>query len=156
LDGELKQKGDLWKSKKMIHLPLNFCFDSFNSDAMKWPEIKEIASRLRNNPTPSEIELWRILRNKQLLGRKFLRQHPIIYDSNRDKNEFFFFVPDFYCASENLIIELDGRIHDFQKEKDYRRDMILTANNLRVLRINNDELGCIEDIKSKVINMFYK
>jgi len=88
------------------------------------------------------------------LGRKFLRQHPIIYDSNRDSNEFFFFVPDFYCASKSLIIELDGRIHDFQKEKDYRRDMILEANNLRVLRIDNEDLGDIEVVKVKIINMF--
>jgi very-short-patch-repair endonuclease len=52
---------------------------------MKWVEIKEIATKLRNNPTPSEILLWSVIRNKQLIGRKFLRQHPIIYDSDRTK-----------------------------------------------------------------------
>ena len=121
---------------------------------MKWPEIKEIATKLRNNPTQSEEELWQVIRNKQLMGRKFLRQHPIIYDSDRNNNEFFFFIPDFYCASENLIIELDGRIHDSQKEKDYQRDMILAANNLRVLRIANDELSEIEKVKIKIVSMF--
>ena len=123
---------------------------------MKWPEIKEIATKLRNNPTSSELQLWHLIRNKQLMGRKFLRQHPIIYDSNRNKNEFFFFIPDFYCASEKLIVELDGRIHDFQKEKDHQRDMILAANNLRVLRIANEDLIEIESIKMKIINMFHE
>ncbi|MEI6062679.1 MAG: endonuclease domain-containing protein [Bacteroidota bacterium] len=123
---------------------------------MKWPEIKEIATRLRNNPTPSEVALWQILRNKQLMGRKFLRQHPVIYNSDRNKNEFFFFVPDFYCAREKLVIELDGLIHDFQKEKDYRRDMILVAQNLRVLRISNDDLVDMNKIKVRISSMFHE
>jgi very-short-patch-repair endonuclease len=121
---------------------------------MKWAEIKEISTKLRNSLTPSEILLWRIIRNKQLMGRKFLRQHPIIYDSNKDKNEFYFFIPDFYCASEKLIVELDGQIHDFQKDKDYHREQILTSNNLRVLRIRNEELNNIELVKKKITDMF--
>ena len=123
---------------------------------MKWIEIKEIATKLRNNPTPSERKLWKLIRNKQLNGRKFLRQHPIIYDSDRNKNEYFFFIPDFYCPGENLIIELDGHIHDFQKEKDFNRDLILSENNIRVLRIKNEELNEIENVKTMVMNMFVK
>jgi len=121
---------------------------------MKWNEIREVASNLRNNPTLSEIKLWKQIRNKKLSGRKFLRQHPIIYDSNRDTNEYFFFIPDFYCASEKLIIELDGKIHDFQKEKDYRRDEILAAYNLKVLRINNEELNDIRTVINKITAEF--
>jgi very-short-patch-repair endonuclease len=121
---------------------------------MKWSEIKEIAIRLRNNPTPSEVALWEIIRNRQLMRRKFLRQHPLIYDTNRNTNEFFFFIPDFYCATEKLIIELDGPIHDFQKEKDYRREQILASFNLRVLRIRNEELNNIELVKKKIADMF--
>ncbi|MDK2979529.1 MAG: hypothetical protein PWP52_2243, partial [Bacteroidales bacterium] len=48
---------------------------------MTYPEIKELTRRLRNNPAPSEQILWRYLRKKQLDGRKFLRQHAIIYES---------------------------------------------------------------------------
>jgi len=121
---------------------------------MKWPEIKEIATRLRNDPTPSEIVLWEVIRNRQLMRRKFLRQHPLIYDENRNANEFFFFIPDFYCAREKLIIELDGPIHDFQKENDYRREQILSSNNFRVLRIRNEELNNIEEVKKKITDMF--
>ena len=123
---------------------------------MKWSEIKEIATRLRNNPTPAEIILWQIIRNRQLMRRKFLRQHPLIYDTDRNASEFFFFIPDFYCASEKLIIELDGPMHEFQKEKDYRREDILASLNLRVLRIRNEELNNIELVKLKITDMFGK
>ena len=121
---------------------------------MKWIEIKEIASKLRNNPTEAEEILWRIVRNRQLLGRKFLRQHPVLYEINRFNNDFFFFIPDFYCASEKLVIELDGPIHNFQKERDYKRDEILRSKGLKVLRINNNELKNIEFIKLKIISKF--
>ena len=75
---------------------------------------------------------------------KFLRQHPIIYESN--KNEHFFFVPDFYCAQANLVIELDGPIHKKTVEHDVRRDEILKSHGLKVLRFKNEELddiGCV-------------
>jgi len=121
---------------------------------MKWFEIKEIATRLRNEPTEAESLLWQEIRNRKVMGRKFLRQHPIIYDVNRDNNDFFFFIPDFFCASEKLIIKLDGPIHDFQKEKDYQRDLILISNNFRVIRIRNEELIEIDAVISKITKMF--
>jgi very-short-patch-repair endonuclease len=121
---------------------------------MKWIEIKEIAAKLRNNPTEAEKILWSVIRNKQLLGRKFLRQHPIIYEINRFKNDFYFFVPDFYCAGEKLIIELDGPIHNFQKDKDYKREEILKSKGLKVLRIKNSELEDLELTKIKIISAF--
>ena len=83
---------------------------------MKYSELKKITRRLRNNQTKEEITLWKYLSNRQLQGRRFLRQHPIIYDSNR--KDVFFFVADFYCAEEKLVVELDGKIHDYQKEHD--------------------------------------
>ena len=121
---------------------------------MKWPEIKEIATRLRNKSTESEIVLWEAIRNRQLMRRKFLRQHPLIYDADRNANEFFFFIPDFYCASEKMAIELDGPIHDFRKEKDYNRDLILVSQDIRTLRIQNEELNDMEAVKRKIILMF--
>ena len=41
--------------------------------------IKKHAKELRRNVTNSEKELWEQLRNRLLLGYKFLHQHPIIY-----------------------------------------------------------------------------
>lgn len=119
---------------------------------MKYHEIKEIKNKLRNNTTPSERILWKHIRNRQLFGRKFLRQYAIIYDSNKD--EHFFFVPDFYCEAEKLAIELDGKIHDFTKEKDAIRDAIISDMNIRVLRIKNEELNHIPTVLEKIKTHF--
>ena len=59
--------------------------------------FKEARKILRNNSTSAEATLWNILKNSQLDGRKFQRQHSI-------EN----FVVDFYCSAEKLIVELDG------------------------------------------------
>ena len=119
---------------------------------MKYHEIKRIARELRKHQTPAEKLLWSYLCNKQLKGRKFLRQHPIIYESKR--SEHFFYIPDFYCKKEMLIIELDGPVHDHQKERDRKRDLILYSRNLKVLRIKNEELADIETVLNKVSNEF--
>jgi len=113
---------------------------------MKYREIKQLAGRLRKNPTPSEKILWEHLRGRQLAGYKFLRQHPLYYEHNN--NEHFFFVPDFYCAEIKLIIELDGEIHSGRKEQDKHRDDILRNNGVKIIRININELANIESVKS--------
>ena len=119
---------------------------------MKYPEIKKIADDLRRNQTPSEKILWEKLRKQQLKGRKFLRQHVIIYESF--KNNYYFFVPDFYCAREKLIIEVDGKIHDINKKKDKRRDQILVSKGLRILRIKNEELKDIDKVLERISSLF--
>ncbi|MBU2649514.1 MAG: endonuclease domain-containing protein [Bacteroidetes bacterium] len=119
---------------------------------MKYPEIKKIARELRRNPTPAEKLLWFYLKNRKLQGRKFLRQHPIIYENV--ENELFFFIPDFYCSEERLAIELDGPVHDYQKDRDKKRDLILGTKNIRVLRIRNEELMDIDAVLLKICNAF--
>jgi very-short-patch-repair endonuclease len=120
---------------------------------MKYAEIKAIVLRLRNNPTPEEKLLWKYLRNRQLLGRKFIRQTAIIYEKN-NKGEYFFYVPDFYCREEKLAVELDGKIHDFQKESDMDRDEILNHFGLTVLRIKNEELSNIQQVLDRIMSAF--
>lgn len=48
--------------------------------------------------TEAELVLWKVLKGKKLQGRKFRRQNSIGY-----------YIADFYCPSERLIIELDGQ-----------------------------------------------
>ena len=61
---------------------------------------------------------------------------------------FNYFIADFYCAEKKLIIELDGKIHDEQKEYDENRDRILKEMKLKVIRFKNHELQlAIEFIK---------
>ncbi|WP_242203123.1 endonuclease domain-containing protein [Aestuariivivens insulae] len=90
--------------------------------------LEERRKELRNNLTSAEATLWKSLQRKQLKGRKFRRQHSI-------KN----YIVDFYCASEQLIIELDGAIHlDFaQQDYDYERTLILENSGFKVLRFEN-------------------
>jgi very-short-patch-repair endonuclease len=115
---------------------------------MTYAEIKNITIDLRKNPTESESILWKELRNRKVKGIKFLRQHPIIYEIN--KNDLFFYIADFYCAEYKIAIELDGKIHEYRKSKDYNRDMILRKNGIRTIRIKNEEIKNIEVVKNKI------
>ncbi len=81
--------------------------------------------------TGAELALWEVLKDKKLGGRKFRRQHSIGY-----------YIADFYCPSEKLIIELDGQ-HHFTPEgiaKDIDRDKHLEMMNIKVLRFENKEV----------------
>jgi|AntAceMinimDraft_14_1070370.scaffolds.fasta_scaffold09469_2 very-short-patch-repair endonuclease len=95
------------------------------------PYLKETRKYLRENMTPAELVLWEILKDKKLCGRKFRRQHSIGH-----------YIADFYCSSENLIIELDGQHHYTEegKEKDAERDAHLALMDKKVLRFENKEV----------------
>lgn len=113
-------------------------------------QITELVRRLRKNQTPEEKALWKELRGKKLNGCKFLRQQPIIYETMPKRK---FFVADFYCHEKGLVIELDGKIHDYQKDYDENRDEILTALGLRVVRFRNDELKSLERVLEQIRNL---
>ena len=91
-------------------------------------EYKQFRKRLRNRSTSAEATLWKIIKDKQLDGKKFRRQHGI------EK-----YIVDFYCSSEKLIIELDGRPHGeySQITKDEARDKFFTDNGYTVIRFEN-------------------
>jgi len=69
------------------------------------------------------------LRNRQLGGFKFRRQQPIGA-----------FIADFYCASSRLIVEIDGGIHNSQRESDSLRVQQLTERGYQVIRFTNEEV----------------
>ena len=81
--------------------------------------------------TEAELVLWEVLKGKKLCGRKFRRQHSIGY-----------YIADFYCPSERLIIELDGQYHYTSEglEKDRERDDHLKELKIKVLRFENKEV----------------
>ena len=108
----------------------------------------ETARELRKSMTESEKILWKNLRNRRLEGFKFLRQHPITYDYNA--NPVKYFVADFYCAERKLIVELDGKIHLSQQEKDFIRDVILLQRGYKTLRIENEEMCDVESVLRKI------
>ncbi len=106
----------------------------------------------RKNMTDAEKIVWELVRNRKLDGKKFLRQHKIIYENSFDS--FQFFIADFYCAEEKLVLEIDGEIHEFQNEYDLWRTSVLVDLGLRVLRIKNEETAFVERIKEKIRQMF--
>ncbi len=86
------------------------------------------AKELRREMTPAEKILWEELRANKL-GVHFRRQQVIQG-----------FVVDFYYHQAGLVIEVDGDIHDLQKEEDERREKVLSAMGLRVVRFGNDDV----------------
>ena len=107
------------------------------------PSTFKNAKSLRQNETPAEKILWQYLRNRQLNGMKFRRQHPI------DK-----YVLDFYCHECKLAIELDGNIHDEKMNKLY--DEVRTADlndeGIHVIRFRNEEvLNDVTAVLKKII-----
>jgi very-short-patch-repair endonuclease len=114
----------------------------------EYEHIKQLSRKLRINQTASEVLLWEILRRKNLFGFKFLRQHPLFYREDKDRVEFY--IADFYCSKLKLIIEVDGPIHDFQKEYDSERDTKLSNKWILVFRIDNEELADINLVINKI------
>jgi very-short-patch-repair endonuclease len=93
------------------------------------PVIRERARELRQSLTNAERRLWTRLRNRQLGGHKFRRQHPI------DR-----FIVDFYCAAQQLVVEIDGDSHAEQIDYDRARTMRLNEQGCRVLRFTNEQV----------------
>jgi very-short-patch-repair endonuclease len=108
--------------------------------------LKDIRIHLRKNLTKAELVLWEVLKDKKLCGRKFRRQHSIGY-----------YIADFYCPSEKLIIELDGQHHFTPEgiEKDLERDNHLELMNIKVLRFENKEvLNDLTNVLKKIKENF--
>ena len=93
------------------------------------PEKRDRAKQLRRQMTPAERELWQQLRANCLGGYQFRRQQ--IIDG---------FIVDFYCHALQLIVEVDGLIHDGQLDADREREYVLTGRGLTILRFMNDEI----------------
>lgn len=108
------------------------------------PEIFARAKELRKNMTPAEKLLWQHLRNDQLNGYHFRRQHPIKQ-----------FIADFYCAKADLIVELDGGIHNNPDvhERDINRTAELENLGITVIRFTNEEVfNDIDNVIERIKN----
>jgi len=107
---------------------------------------------LRKNSTKAEKLFWERIRNRRFEGRKFNRQFPIFYNLNGKDN---FFIADFYCHQEKLVIEIDGEIHKNIIEEDKFRTEILNILGYKVLRFKNEEVEqYIDEVLIKLKNYF--
>jgi very-short-patch-repair endonuclease len=89
------------------------------------PAQKASRRHLRTNGTSAEAALWLRLKQRQVRGRRFRRQHSVgAY---------------IYCPSEWLAIELDGAVHDDPARRAYdaERTRHLGAVGIRVIRFEN-------------------
>ena len=93
---------------------------------LRWLLMKRKQLRVRS--TEAENLLWEHLKNKQLDGRKFRRQHSIGC-----------FILDFYCPTEKLCIELDGQHHYTPngKFRDFEKTSYLENFGIKVIRFEN-------------------
>ncbi len=90
-----------------------------------------LARRLCIEQTKAEELLWKRLRNRQILGAKFRRQHPM----GR-------YILDFYCQEYRIAVELDGAIHEQPDQVSYdrvRRSELKEAG-IRLLVFTNEEV----------------
>jgi very-short-patch-repair endonuclease len=87
------------------------------------------ARKLRKVMTEQEKILWKYLKNKQINGLHFRRQHP-----------FGIYILDFYCFRANLVIEVDGMIHIKRLAYDIERTEYLESSGLKVIRFTNEDI----------------
>jgi very-short-patch-repair endonuclease len=113
-----------------------------------YSQYRDNRKELRKTLTPAEATLWNALKSKQLLNRKFTKQHSIEH-----------FIVDFYCPAEKLVVELDGQGH-FAPGASYAdsdRDARLMELGFKILRFENKLVfqnleGLLADISAAFSN----
>ena len=109
-------------------------------------EMLERAKKLRREMTPAEKILWKELRTNKLKGLHFRRQQ-IVHG----------YFADFYCHQHELIVELDGGIHELQKEYDAEREEYLIAIGFRIIRFTNEDItGNLKGVLQKIVDVCKK
>jgi very-short-patch-repair endonuclease len=113
----------------------------------QWVSDKKVgqARSLRKKMTSAEKALWAILRGKKCGHSKFRRQQIIEG-----------FIADFFCAQYNLVIEVDGCIHETeeQKARDAHRKKVFESIGLREVRFTNKEVFENSDsVKKRILDL---
>jgi len=101
------------------------------------------AKSLRANLTDAERKLWSHIRDRQLMGFKFVRQLPVGP-----------FIADFACRDADLIVELDGGQHA-ENARDEQRTAALAEHGYAVVRFGNGDVltnidGVLEAIAARL------
>jgi type I restriction-modification system DNA methylase subunit len=95
-------------------------------------QLLENVRELRKNQTEAEELLWQLLRNRQLNGLKFRRQHPLKAG----------FILDFYCVEAKLGIEVGGGYHNQKEQQEYdaERTKIIKEYGIQIIRFTNEQV----------------
>ena len=108
------------------------------------PKTMHQAGELRKKLTPAERKLWSCLRNNQLNGVSFRRQHAVgIY------------IPDFCSPKEKLIVEFDGSQHaeDEAVQYDNERTKYFQSLGYKVIRFWNNQI--MKDMNGVILAITY-
>ena len=109
------------------------------------PKKLELARHFRKNPTESEDAVWQMLRNRQIKNLKWRRQQVI--DG---------FIADFYCAELNVVLEIDGSVHEKEEVKEYDeyRTSVFESKGIRTYRLRNEDCDKqhLSELIEKIIN----
>jgi very-short-patch-repair endonuclease len=92
-------------------------------------DLVERAREFRTVPTRSEAMLWDVLRDRQLDDVKFRRQFVIGS-----------IIVDVSAPRQRLIIEIDGGVHETQRERDRERQRLLECAGYRILRVSAEDI----------------
>ncbi len=119
-----------------------------NSTADEWKKTLQFAKQNRKDATVEEDIIWQELRNRNIAGFKFRRQHPIAG-----------YIPDFVCLEKKLIIEIDGGYHDEADQHvfDKAREQWLAEQGFTMIRFTNDAVNhslnsVLKDIEQALLN----
>ncbi len=95
------------------------------------PKLTQLAKKLRNESTETEIYLWLKLKGKQMYGYDFHRQKPI--DN---------YILDFFCYNLMLGIEVDGYSHEILEvhNKDIVKEKRMNELGITILRFSDFEV----------------
>ncbi len=98
------------------------------TNKIDWHSNIDNAKQHRSDPTVAEKIVWEHLRAKQI-DLKFRRQHLI------DK-----YIVDFVCLDKRLVVEIDGKYHEQNKDQDDIRTSVLESLGYKVIRFTNEEV----------------
>ncbi len=66
-----------------------------------------------------------------------------------------FYIADFFCFEEKLVVEIDGGYHERQKECDILRTFVINNLNIDLIRFTNNEVeNNIKNVLEKLQNTF--
>ena len=122
--------GDFQDGEKGLRLK------AFTANPLLYDKLKELSKKHRENPTPAEDLMWKLLSERKLENYKFRRQH-IIGD----------YIVDFVNIEEKLVVEIDGKYHNDPEiiEYDKLRTNFLNEKGFKVIRFTNEDVFTSSD-----------
>ena len=94
--------------------------------------LEKFAILLRKRMTKAEVFFWTRLKKAQIHWEHQFRPQVVVGQ----------YIPDFYCESLKLAIELDGSIHKVKsvKKHDSHRTKVLNRMGVTVIRYQNSQV----------------